>query len=248
MPSLTREVRIPMPADLVIPVYDMVAVTILIVVGFVCAKKGFARGVLDFLAYILSLVGAYVLSKVGALFIYEVMIKKNMVSMMEKALNSVEESAGLDSVLEQLPDFLNKLMEFAGTKLQTDDLLGETIAAAASAIEAQVIGPAVVLFIQIILMLVSFGVLFFFAKRLARMIAKLFDLPLIGTMNHMAGFILGILEGLIVLYVLTMALKLVVAVTGGFPPYLTREVLDSTLMSRLMALIGEIFTGLFLKE
>lgn len=236
-----------MPADLIIPVYDMVAVAVLIIVGFVCAKKGFARSVLDFLAYIVSLVGAYIVSKVGALFIYEVMIKKSMVSMMEKALNSVEESAGLDGVLQQLPGFLTKLMEFAGTQLQEEDLLGETISTAASAIEAQVIGPAVMMFIQIILMLVLFGVLFFFAKRLAKMIAKLFDLPLIGTMNHMAGFILGILEGLIVLYVLTMAFKLVVAVTGGFPPYLTRDVLDSTLMSRLMALVGKIFTSLFLK-
>lgn len=234
-----------MPADFIIPLYDMVAVTIIIIIGICCAKKGFARGVLDFLAYIFSLAGAYIASKAGALFIYEVMIKKNILSMLEKAISSVEGAVGLADVLDQLPNFINKLMKLIGKQVPEGDLLGETVVTVAQAVEQELIGPAVTLFIQIISMLLLFGVLFFLTKRLSRIIAKLFDLPLIGTMNHIAGFVLGIFEAWIILYIVIMVLKLVIALTGGFPPYLTTEVLDSTLFSRWMATVGNGFTKLF---
>ncbi|MBR5485922.1 MAG: CvpA family protein [Oscillospiraceae bacterium] len=236
-----------MPKDFIIPMYDMIAVAIIIAVGFYNARKGMARAVLDFAAYIVSIMAAFVFSKMGAVFIYEVMIKKNMVAIAEETLNK----AGADKaeqILSQLPSFLGKLTDFEGTQLDVQKFAGLNVAEMAQALETGVIAPAVMLLLQIILMIISFSVIFFLARKVSKMLSRIFELPLVGTINHMAGFLLGIVEALIILYIVITVLKLITALAGGFPPYLTRQTLDSTLAARLMGVVGELFTDLVLNN
>ncbi len=236
-----------MPKDFIIPMYDMIAVAVIIAVGFYNARKGMARAVLDFAAYIISLMAAFVFSKTGAVFIYEVMIKKNMLSVAEETLNK----AGADKaeqILAQLPSFLGKLTAFEGTQPDVQKLAGLSVSEMAQTLENSVIAPAVMLLLQIILMIISFSVIFFLAKKVSKMLSRIFELPLVGTINHMAGFLLGIVEALIILYIVITVLKLITVLTGGIPPYLTRQTLDSTLAARLMGTVGELFSDLVLNN
>ncbi len=114
--------------------------------------------------------------------------------------------------MASLPAVLtNSLAYFGVNEAKVSELFSTS---ATLAIEEVIMTPVVGV-ISIVFFVILFIVLLFVLKKFFGGISKLFRLPLIRVVDSIAGFVLGILEGLLVVYILAFALKLIIPLTGG---------------------------------
>ena len=122
---------------------------------------------------------------------------------------AAEKAAGF---LTSLPLFLtNSLAYFGVNEAKVSELFGSS---AVSAVEEVVMTPVVGI-ISIVFFVILFIILLFLLKKVFGGIAKLFRLPLIRVVDSALGFVLGLVEGLLAVYILAFALKLIIPLTGG---------------------------------
>ena len=69
--------------------------------------------------------------------------------------------------------------------------------------------------ISIIFFVILFLILLFLLRKVFGGIARIFRLPIIRIVDSLAGFVLGLLEGLLCVYILAFAFKLIIPLTGG---------------------------------
>lgn len=94
----------------------------------------------------------------------------------------------------------------------------------------QVIGPVILLFLKALLFVVFFVILSFVVRRLVNVLGFVNKIPLLGQANTLLGGILGAGKGLIVFSLVSVALAVVVYLTGGDNPILNEEVINSTFL------------------
>ncbi|MEG2039411.1 MAG: CvpA family protein, partial [Oscillospiraceae bacterium] len=218
---------------------DVAAMAVIIVFAISGSKKGFARSALNLLGYVISMMGAYYISKKAAVIFYAVAVKGSVIKMLTKTINSSETAFELSKIWDEVPPFLSKLIENYSNGASLSSLTQNSLTDIVSTIEQTVIAPIIIVFIQIIFFIIVFAVLSFLTKHLSKIIGAAFKMPVINTFNSIAGLIFGVLSALIILYVAVSVIHLVIMLTGGFEPYLTKSVLNQTFLVRYFNLINE---------
>ena len=83
--------------------------------------------------------------------------------------------------------------------------------------------------------MVFFIILMFFVKTLAKIINKIFNLPLIGKLNRFLGGIIGLLKGTIFALIFVMVIMFVISMTeNGFLCFTQENVNESIIFKFLM--------------
>ena len=232
--------------------YDGAAVLIVVVCMLLGRHKGFVRAVLDLAGSIASLIGAFLLSRFLSLFVYERFMQEKVteaiLSVVSQAWESLEAGIlsgqeALEAVLAELPGFFGGLLELSRAGgYDLEEAFSGTAAQTAAALEGELIAPMVTLFLQVIFFLVIFFVLAFLCHLIAKLVGGAFNAaPVVGSVNRTAGMALGLLQGIIVVYVAVKLLQMVLLLFGDLSPWLSFEILDSTGMMRL----AEAIEGLF---
>ena len=81
-------------------------------------------------------------------------------------------------------------------------------------IENAVMTPVVAV-ISLILFLILFGLILFLVRKLINLVVKLFRLPVIRVLDSAVGLFIGLMEGLILIYILAIAVSIAIPFTGG---------------------------------
>lgn len=188
-------------------ILDVILVTIFAAFVFTAAKKGFMHTLLELLAVIVALALSYQFSPVVAQATYDEIVEKSLVEAVE---TQIDETVNVSSVttqaevlLDSIPGFMASFASSAGVDLDEikTQISSEKFSSANLAIELvdKIAKPIAVGALTAIFFLFLSVVLIFVLKWIAGLLAKLFKLPLIGTVNKVLGGVLGACKGVLVI-------------------------------------------------
>lgn len=128
-----------------------------------------------------------------------------------------------------LKDILNSVSG-AEKSLKTvvDCFVGGNRQKTSEMIEAQIIAPAVTLVIKGIIWIICTSVLMIISKSIANAFKGLNKVPLIGPVNVLLGAALGLIEGLVVIYIISQIVKLICYVTSNSLMFLNSDTVAQT--------------------
>ena len=196
-------------------ILDIISLIIILLFAIIGLKTGAAKAVCRLLSVVSAFLLAVFISHFLAELVYNVFIKQTIINNVSVVINdstmatAAEKASGF---LTSLPFFLtNSLAYFGVNEAKVSELFGSSTVLA---VEEVVMTPVVGI-ISIVFFVILFIVLLFLLKKVFGGIAKLFRLPLIRVVDSALGFVLGLVEGLLAVYILAFALKLIIPLTGG---------------------------------
>jgi len=154
------------------------------------------------------------------------------------------------SVLEFLPQSLRVLVEQPGTLLNfipqtfwdalegtgdqlVQSFLGDNSEALAAVLVNNVLQSPVLALLRGISFFIIFSLTVFLVRYLSRVLNIVNDIPVVGRFNTLLGGVVGLLQGLVALYLLAILLQMVIQLTGNELAWLNRQVIDSTFVYRV---------------
>ena len=220
---------------------DIGVIIIVILTIIVCFKRGFAKTVLGLLSNIVSIVGAFVLGTSLSDLIYSGLIKDNIIESLSSSINSnlSTSTSSVSGQASELPDYVNSILSLFGYSADTvnkniDTMVETQSNNIASAVESA-IGPVITAILSFFLVIILFIILRFITAKISKLIAGVMEVPVLHTVNRVLGGLVGILDGLVVVYFLTAIVIIVVPiVTGGAISYFEFGVMaEDTMLFKL---------------
>lgn len=194
---------------------DLLLLAIVIFFVFTGMRNGFVRTLLSFVFKIASVVLAYFVSDKYDEAIYEKFLKDSVINSIEEHVASSsanDASQHISVVLESIPESISGILKALGIDFAN---FGETTSAYAtngeisSFLEETLAGPASVFVCRIIIFaIVSFVASFVFSI-ITNILCKIVKLPVLRTANKALGGVLGLLNGMI--FVLIVSYLCVIA-------------------------------------
>ncbi len=200
-------------------ILDVILITIFAAFIFTAAKKGFMLTLLELLAVIVALAMSHQLSPVVAQATYDAVLEESLIKTVEtqidETLNISSTTAQAELLLESIPDFMVSFASSAGvdleevkTQISFEKFSSENLA---TELVEKIAQPIAVGALTVIFFLLLSAVLIFALKWLAKLLSKLFKLPLIGTVNKVLGGVLGACKGVLVIVFVCTFLELIFA-------------------------------------
>lgn len=231
-------------------VLDIILAIILMVVIWWGWKTGFVSAFISLVGSVVGYLGAVIVSAPVSKFIYANLVHGWVVNYISSrlpdtvggiSLEEITRWSGLVGFHNQAVAYITSALE--GTGLDWEFLFGARTQDAAQAVYIQVaeggqtvaqavtdvlVGPAV----EFVLRIITFFLLFFVISMLARMLVKMGrgvnQIPLVGTVNQVAGLGLGVIQAAVIGYLMVTALLLLVALSGDKWDLINSTVLAQT--------------------
>jgi len=210
-------------------ILDLIIVAIILFVILQSAKHGFVRTFIELAGFILSLMVAVSISGNLAAQIFDNQIGPKISSGIEEKLQKSESSI-VDSVQESVPAFV-----VSGAKALNIDIkdiaqqnTGDSISQISDNITQTVAKPIITALLQAILITLIFAVLMFLVRFLAKAINKIFNLPIIGSINKILGGCIGAAKGIVVAVAFCFVLSTIISVTSNGFFVFTKDAVDSS--------------------
>ena len=215
-------------------IIDIILLAVFAVIVFIAAKKGFAKSLLEFAAVIAAVFLAYQFSPAVSSAVYDSVVEKSLVSTVQEQLENGEVTGSAIAqqavnIIDDLPDTVVSIAESVGVDVAAvrDGLDFGSVSEenAAQTIVEKVAQPVVVPAITAIAFILLAVLLIVLLRVAASLISKVFELPVVGTLNTGLGIALGALKGFIVVLFLCAVLgmlfsgsdtKIGEAVSGSF--------------------------------
>jgi uncharacterized membrane protein required for colicin V production len=203
--------KLPMIVDLAIGAMLLISV-------LVGSSRGLLRSIIYTVKNIVALFGAAYVSKLFEPQVTELLLpvfKRKMVTIvldkLPKTLESLQlpelhlDFSGMGLDLSTVNNYLDQVRASANRSLMatTSELYGQMAARVEDAAEGM-LSTAV----RGLLFLVAFFVILIFFAILLGILDNLIELPVISTLNHIGGAVLGLLQGLLILYLILYVLRL----------------------------------------
>ena len=200
-------------------ILDIILIAVFAAFVFVAVKKGFIRTLLELVAVVAALVLAYQLSPVASQAVFDGMLEKNITSSIETQISdnfdTTTAAKKAETALEAIPDFAVSLASSAGVDIGSikNNISAENLSAenVAKELVEKIAEPIITGALTIIFFILFTCVLIIILRIVAAKIAKLFKVPLVGTVDKLLGAVLGICRGLVVLVLICTVLEFVFA-------------------------------------
>ena len=213
-------------------VFDLVMLALLLVVAFAYARRGFAAGLVQFVGNLASLIGALVLSHQASPLLFEKFFQNGFVTSIQNTLTA-EGTVNIQSTIEKYAGFLPESIKESLTA-SAAGLLDSGAPDLAVKLVDEVIAPLLTPIIAIVLFFVAFALCRLLVGLLVAVLTNVNRIPVMGSVNRFFGFLMGLLAGVVDLYLVLCAVWAVIVITGGSIEFLNDQ-----------ALAGSITNGLF---
>ncbi len=221
--------------------YDIIILCIIAVFIIIGASRGAAKTLLSALALFASVVLAVFLSKLLSGFIFDSFIR----GYIEGMVINVVEGTGLGNTVEaaselvsSLPAVFVSVMTFFGMSSETmEKMCADSFAtdgAGATDTIVNSLKPAITGVVSVILGIILFLILSFLLQKLARVIAKAFELPLVRVANYLAGGVLGMIQGVLVVTIIIFVFKLLLPIFSNEWTFLSQEYMEGSYIFSLI--------------
>lgn len=199
-----------------------VTAAVIIIFGW---KNGVVKGIISFAVNIVSLIVAYAFTPMLSAIIYDNFILQKISSGIEKTVASLAKSGdGYDipKLAADMPDVLSGMLskyrienssfsDFASKLTESGDAalrkVSDFIASPISTIISNVVSFIIIFFVALIIL-----------KLATLLIIALFKAPVLKTADRLAGFILGVVNALIVLWILSFIISHGITALGSIAP------------------------------
>lgn len=204
--------------------YDVIVVGIFLICIYLYAKKGFLRSVVLLVGRIAAIVIAILLSGAIASSIYvnsiEPKVTKEISSRIDVATDKDNVKAIITDATKTFPKaFQDAMLSFADINDEAmnkiDNSLSKSSDDVAKAISQEIIRPIIEFLIRVVLFAVFFAVLMIGVNLVAKMFGTLYNVPILGQLNMLLGGALGLINAVVILFLLVLALKGVIIATGN---------------------------------
>ena len=168
---------------------DIIVILILAICIFFGVKRGLTGVIVKLLSIVISLVLSLILFKpVSAIIINHTDIYNNLTSTIENSLNSKETSTEPSIILDSINEQVETVKE------NTNNVIAKSIA------------EVIINLIVIVVLFIIINIIMFFLKFIFGAIASL---PIIKQLDKLGGFIYGLIEGLLIIYIVLAILSFV---------------------------------------
>lgn len=216
-------------------VFDIITVTIIIVLAVICAKQGFVRSLITLCGCVLALLFTYIVSVPAANFLYKNVAQKPVQSAISKnmegfAADTADTAAaierGLDGLIGPIKALLPEQGQDTVDKLAAD-LQGGT-QQFASALEENVVAPVVTSLLHVLCFVVIFALALILVRLVARVGQVVNYIPVVGGFNRVLGAALGVLQGAFWVYLLAILVWVLLALSQNAWPVLNGQTVESS--------------------
>lgn len=197
---------------------------ILLIIFFIISgkRRGFTRTLLSFLSKLVSVAAAFFVSDRYAVPFYDTFLKENVLNALESKiqLTSASDTSGqISAVLDSVPQSLTGLAEMLGINM---DVIKSEIAdfnftggTAATVVEESLAGPLVASLCRIVLFALTSVVLSMLLGIAVNLICKVVKLPILRTANSLLGALLGFVNGLICIFIISYVCVIAASLFGN---------------------------------
>lgn len=186
---------------------DICIIFILLFCILVGVRRGFIYAAAEFVGTIVSAILSAMLSTPIATWFFNLFFRESLLEKVNVSLSGATDPAGAAAVLEQFPEFVKQLLAQQGI---TQASLTETLAARqgnAAALIVDALSPALIALIGVLVAIVLFFLLRILVRAVASLLNKLFQLPVLGTVNQLLGGAVGLLKGIAAVWLLLAVLQ-----------------------------------------
>ena len=210
--------------------FDIISLIIIIVFLIIGYKVGAAKVIGRFAALVFAFISAVCLSRLLANFIYYAFIHKAVLN----NITSIANDSGLATAAQKTNELLSSSPAFFANILSYFNINDASFSAlfnesAISSIENAFMVPVVAI-ISLILFIILFGVILFLSRKLVKILVKLFRLPLIKVFDSAIGLIFGLIEGILIIYILAITVSIIIPFTNGNVYILNEEYINKSLV------------------
>lgn len=189
---------------------DIIIIILIALFTVIGVKRGVAKTVLGILCFVISVFLSNYFADYLSKLIYDSCIKEIIVNNVNNfiALNGVDKA--LNNWIEALPNWLGGVVEFMGAIFAIDasatnfNINSSSKISATTAVNTieTAIAPLVIAFFRLILLILLFIIILSLARKLSRLVLKVFNIPIIKQLNQILGGIAGFAEGIILVIVI----------------------------------------------
>lgn len=207
--------------------FDLILLAILLLVAMRYAGKGFAAALVQFAGNLASLLGASIFSQNIAPVLFTNFFENNFTTSIEKTLADGGQLQ-LDQLVEKYAGFLPEELQRSITQSAGGVLTGNAPELAEQVVN-QVIAPLLTPIIAIVVFFVAFALCKVIVGFVVAVLTNFNRIPILGGVNKLLGFAMGLLAGVVDLYLILCAVWAIIVVTGGSIPWLNQQVLGESI-------------------
>ena len=206
--------------------FDLILLAILLLVAMRYAGKGFAAALVQFAGNLASLLGASIFSQNIAPVLFTNFFENNFTTSIEKTLADGGQ-VQLDQLVEKYAGFLPDEIQQSIIQSAGGVLTGNAPELAEQVV-SQVIAPLLTPIIAIVVFFVAFALCKVIVGFVVAVLTNFNRIPILGGVNKLLGFGMGLLAGVVDLYLILCAVWAIIVVTGGSIPWLNQQVLGDS--------------------
>lgn len=191
-------------------VSDIIIIATIILFIVIGVNRGFARTVIGIVCFVISAFLAESFAGNISQFIYDSCIKDAITQNVYSFIEANGVDAALNNCVDALPDWLGGIVSFMGSILGVDwsgfafDINSSVASASEIAVEAieTAVSPLIITLLRIIFLILLFVLSSFILRKIAKLVLKLFNIPIIKQVNQFLGGIAGLIEGIVFVFIL----------------------------------------------
>ena len=207
--------------------FDLILLAILLLVAMRYAGKGFAAALVQFAGNLASLLGASIFSQNIAPVLFTNFFENNFTTSIEKTLADGGQLQ-LDQLVEKYAGFLPNEIQQSIIQSAGGVLTGSAPELAEQVVN-QVIAPLLTPIIAIVVFFVAFALCKVIVGFVVAVLTNFNRIPILGSVNKLLGFAMGLLAGVVDLYLILCAVWAIIVVTGWSIPWLNQQVLGESI-------------------
>ncbi len=236
---------------------DVILVAAVIICVAKGKKDGFAKTLVSFLSFFIALVLAGMLSAPLAEGAYTAVIEKGVTAAVTETVEGVMQNEDGDTLniqslieageaaIDKLPAFVKNTINSEDIKAQIEDKSQSLInVPSAESIAKEIVDnifkPAILSVLTALLFVIIFILALIICTILAKSLKLVNKIPLLGKVNEFLGGVIGLLKGVVIVFILNWALLMLVTKNGALFSVITAETLNSSLINKTLIEVNPI--------
>ncbi|MFV0497363.1 MAG: CvpA family protein [Candidatus Fimivivens sp.] len=215
-------------------VLDAITVGIIAAFGFSSYRQGFLNTIVMLLGSLGAVFVAFTYSEPIAQIIYQQFLNEKVLTVVSENLQSLTaiDAAAFARELEEMVREMPALFSFAfeadmGNWYQ--QLTAGNDAAVSAAITDTIIAPVAISLLRVVIFFILFSLLMILVKVVAGLLKTVNHLPIIGIFNGLLGGVLGVIQGMLYMFVISAVLWFLFSISNGEIGAISAQTIEQTI-------------------
>lgn len=197
-------------------IVDIIIIAIIVLFVIIGVKRGLAKTILNLAGLVLTAVSAYYISSFLSQLFYDMFIKQTVITNTQQIIEQNGIDYAVSNCLEAVPQWINGIISFivgafgiSLNEFQNQITVPANISSSASQVIESVLAPVVTSVLSIILVIILFIIILIIVKKLVKLVLRIFNIPVIKQINQFLGGIVGLAEGLLIVFIAVNVISMV---------------------------------------